>query len=99
LNGLATSFHDQTLTSNMSKLASVNDSFCLSEWSPKAAQTMCKEIRDMPAVRGLKIGDLIDATPKELKGRYLGHLDDLEKLGEIVAHPFEYKIPETRLNE
>ncbi|KAF9346624.1 hypothetical protein BGX26_001866 [Mortierella sp. AD094] len=37
-----------------------------SEWGPEAADVMCKEIRDYSATEGLKMGDLIDATPKEL---------------------------------
>ncbi|KAF8962167.1 hypothetical protein BGZ46_001218 [Entomortierella lignicola] len=43
-----------------------HDNFRSSEWGPEAAEAMCKEIRDLPAVRGLKMGDLIDATPKEV---------------------------------
>ncbi|KAF9207695.1 hypothetical protein BGZ49_010729 [Haplosporangium sp. Z 27] len=43
-----------------------HDNFRSSEWGPEAAEAMCKEIRDVPAVRGLKMGDLIDASPKEV---------------------------------
>ncbi|KAF9385174.1 hypothetical protein BGX21_001132, partial [Mortierella sp. AD011] len=42
-----------------------HNNFRSSEWGPEAADVMCKEIRDYPAVRGLKVGDLIDATQKE----------------------------------
>ncbi|KAF9991480.1 hypothetical protein BGZ80_009094, partial [Entomortierella chlamydospora] len=42
-----------------------HNNFRSSEWGPEAADVMCKEVRDYPAVRGLKVGDLIDATPKE----------------------------------
>ncbi|KAF9109595.1 hypothetical protein BGX27_007459 [Mortierella sp. AM989] len=43
-----------------------HDSFRSSEWGPEAAQAMCNEIKDLPAVRNLKIKDFIDATPKEV---------------------------------
>ncbi|KAF9102637.1 hypothetical protein BGX27_010921 [Mortierella sp. AM989] len=43
-----------------------HDNFRSSEWGPEAAQAMCNEIRDLPAVRNLTMGDLIDATPKEV---------------------------------
>ncbi|KAF9356663.1 hypothetical protein BGX26_004936 [Mortierella sp. AD094] len=43
-----------------------HDSFRSSEWGPEAADAMCKEVRDVTAVRGLKMGDLIDATPKDV---------------------------------
>ncbi|KAF9985210.1 hypothetical protein BGZ79_005468, partial [Entomortierella chlamydospora] len=43
-----------------------NNNFRSSKWGPEAADAMCKEVRDYPAVRGLKMGDLIDATPKEV---------------------------------
>ncbi|KAF9170196.1 hypothetical protein BGX21_011185 [Mortierella sp. AD011] len=43
-----------------------DENFCPSEWGPEAADAMCKEVRDYPAVRGMKMGDLIDATPKEV---------------------------------
>ncbi|KAF9356662.1 hypothetical protein BGX26_004935 [Mortierella sp. AD094] len=43
-----------------------NDNFSSSEWGPEAADIMCKEVRDYPVVRGLKMGDLIDATPKDV---------------------------------
>ncbi|KAF9155704.1 hypothetical protein BGX20_004388 [Mortierella sp. AD010] len=43
-----------------------DDNFRSSEWGPEAADAMCKEVRDYPAVRGMKMGDLIDATPKEV---------------------------------
>ncbi|KAF8962168.1 hypothetical protein BGZ46_001219, partial [Entomortierella lignicola] len=43
-----------------------HNNFRLSEWGPEAAEVMCKEIQDMPAVRGLKMKDFIDATPKEV---------------------------------
>ncbi|KAF9150602.1 hypothetical protein BGX20_005637, partial [Mortierella sp. AD010] len=43
-----------------------HDNFRSSEWGPEAADVMCKEIRDYTAVKGLKMGDLIDATPKEV---------------------------------
>ncbi|KAF9157249.1 hypothetical protein BGX20_004047 [Mortierella sp. AD010] len=43
-----------------------NGNFRSSEWGPEAADTMCNEVRDYPAVRGMKMGDLIDATPKEV---------------------------------
>ncbi|KAF9085401.1 hypothetical protein BGX29_001962 [Mortierella sp. GBA35] len=46
-----------------------NDSFRCSEWGSEAVEAMCKEVRDFPIVSGsekaLKIGDLIDLTPKE----------------------------------
>ncbi|KAF8939354.1 hypothetical protein BGZ58_009970 [Dissophora ornata] len=45
----------------------LDSSFRNTEWGPEAAETMCKEVRDFPVPRGsLTIGDLIDATPKEL---------------------------------
>ncbi|KAF9170195.1 hypothetical protein BGX20_009310, partial [Mortierella sp. AD010] len=43
-----------------------NNIFRSSEWGPEAADAMCKEVRDYPVVRGMKMGDLIDATPKEV---------------------------------
>ncbi|KAF9102638.1 hypothetical protein BGX27_010922 [Mortierella sp. AM989] len=43
-----------------------HDNFRSSDWGPEAAQAMCNEIRDLPAVRNLTMGDLIDATPKEV---------------------------------
>ncbi|KAG0001402.1 hypothetical protein BGZ80_001503 [Entomortierella chlamydospora] len=43
-----------------------NNIFRSSEWGPEAADVMCKEVRDYPVVRGMKMGDLIDATPKEV---------------------------------
>ncbi|KAF9373608.1 hypothetical protein BGX21_004376 [Mortierella sp. AD011] len=43
-----------------------NNNFRSSEWGPEAADVMCKEVRDYPVVRGMKMGDLIDATPKEV---------------------------------
>ncbi|KAG0216679.1 hypothetical protein BGX33_012348 [Mortierella sp. NVP41] len=46
-----------------------NDAFRNSEWGPEAADSMCKDVRDFPIVSGsekpLKIGDLIDLSPKE----------------------------------
>ncbi|KAF9088224.1 hypothetical protein BGX29_000389 [Mortierella sp. GBA35] len=46
-----------------------NDAFRNSEWGPGAADSMCKDVRDFPIVSGsekpLKIGDLIDLSPKE----------------------------------
>ncbi|KAF9203189.1 hypothetical protein BGZ49_006685 [Haplosporangium sp. Z 27] len=44
----------------------VHDNFRSSEWGPEAAEAMCNDVRDIPAVRGLKMGDLIDASPKEV---------------------------------
>ncbi|KAF9154698.1 hypothetical protein BGX21_004377 [Mortierella sp. AD011] len=40
--------------------------FRSSEWGPEAAGAMCNEVRNYPVVRGMKMGDLIDATPKEV---------------------------------
>ncbi|KAF9166435.1 hypothetical protein BGX21_001131 [Mortierella sp. AD011] len=40
--------------------------FRSSEWGPEAADAMCNEVRDYPVVRGMKMGDLIDTTPKEV---------------------------------
>ncbi|KAG0001403.1 hypothetical protein BGZ79_004723 [Entomortierella chlamydospora] len=37
-----------------------------SEWGPEAADAMCNEVQDYPVVRGLRMGDLIGATPKEV---------------------------------
>ncbi|KAF8949811.1 hypothetical protein BGZ46_004929, partial [Entomortierella lignicola] len=59
-----------------------HDNFRLSEWGPEAAETMCKEIRDIPAVRGLKMGDIMDATPKELICKVMFE----EKLFETWTH-------------
>lgn len=45
----------------------LESSFRNSEWGPEAAEAMCKEVRDFPVPRAnMTIGDLIDATPKEL---------------------------------
>ncbi|KAF9390424.1 hypothetical protein CPB97_009252 [Podila verticillata] len=45
----------------------LESSFRNSEWGPEAAEAMCKEVRDFPIPRAnMTIGDLIDATPKEL---------------------------------
>ncbi|KAF9993830.1 hypothetical protein BGZ80_008018 [Entomortierella chlamydospora] len=44
----------------------MHDNFRSSEWGPEAVDVMCKEIRDYTAVKGLKMGDLIDATLKEV---------------------------------
>ncbi|KAG0355612.1 hypothetical protein BGZ54_001086 [Gamsiella multidivaricata] len=44
----------------------LDSSFRNSEWGPEAAETMCKEVRDLPVPRNnYTIGDLIDATPRE----------------------------------
>ncbi|KAG0007377.1 hypothetical protein BGZ80_004727 [Entomortierella chlamydospora] len=43
-----------------------NSNFRSSEWGPEAADAMCNEVRDYSVARGMKMGDLIDATPKEV---------------------------------
>lgn len=40
-----------------------------SEWGPEANESMIKEIRNFPSHFGGVIGDLIDATPKEMISR------------------------------
>ncbi|KAF9941221.1 hypothetical protein BGZ65_004638 [Modicella reniformis] len=45
----------------------LDSSFRNSEWGPEAAEAMCKEVRDFPVARNnMTVGDLIDATPREL---------------------------------
>ncbi|KAF9963801.1 hypothetical protein BGZ65_011257 [Modicella reniformis] len=46
--------------------ASKNIMFKNSEWGPEANESMIKEIRNFPSHFGGIIGDLIDATPKEM---------------------------------
>ncbi|KAG0363527.1 hypothetical protein BGZ54_008123 [Gamsiella multidivaricata] len=44
----------------------IHDNFRASEWGPEAADTMSKEVREFVLRDGLTMGDLIDATPKEV---------------------------------
>ncbi|KAG0025770.1 hypothetical protein BGZ81_006858 [Podila clonocystis] len=51
--------------------AKENDSFRNSEWGPKAAEAMCRQVRHFKVTGGkegqiLTMGDLIDRTPKNL---------------------------------
>ncbi|KAF9411831.1 hypothetical protein BGZ76_005297, partial [Entomortierella beljakovae] len=43
-----------------------HESFRSSEWGADAAEAMCKEIRDFPAGENLSMGEIIDATPKDI---------------------------------
>ncbi|KAG0251967.1 hypothetical protein BG011_007291 [Mortierella polycephala] len=55
----------ERLTSESRK---VNDTFRNTEWSTEAAEAMCNIVRGFPITFGkdLTLGDLIDATPKDL---------------------------------
>ncbi|KAF9189609.1 hypothetical protein BGZ51_009428 [Haplosporangium sp. Z 767] len=57
-----------TMQLNTSKL-SKQLMFKNSEWSPESNEGMIKEIRDFPSHFGGTIGDLIDATPREMISR------------------------------
>ncbi|KAF9424441.1 hypothetical protein BGZ76_003525 [Entomortierella beljakovae] len=43
-----------------------DETFRNTEWGPEAAETMCQVIRDFPAGRNVTMGEILDATPKEV---------------------------------
>jgi hypothetical protein len=48
------------------------NTFRNTEWGPEAAEAMCKEVRDLPVPRNnMTIGDLIDASPRELVSKVM----------------------------